>query len=418
MKKILVIDETQLVRDFLKRKLSDYAFDVKLAVSGLDGAAKLRTELPDLVIVDYHLKRKPIKELLKEKQSNKNTAGIPVIVASKRTDRKALLEVAPYNVKKFLTKPLKVDALLGAVSGVLGTKVELDTTPCIIEAHVNDGLMMIEVAQGLNREKVDLLRYKIQELLELYGLSNPRVLVMMTNIEISTADSIKLNSLFTTIIENSGSSQKRIKVLTRSEYVQQFLASRSNFAGVSVVDSLEAAMDDLFGERSGEGKETVESQLQGVIASDDRQISKAENINLRFAAEPSADSGIAEVGKTVRIAVVDDDPTVLELVKRAFADTSFEFNLFANGKEFVDSSTVDDADLIFLDLMMPVMGGFQVLQHIDQPNTRRPVIVLSALSKRETVLHALQLGVTSYLTKPIQPKDIRNKAAEVLQLNF
>ena len=414
MKKILVIDETQLVRDFLERKLRDYAFDVSLAVSGLDGAVKLRTELPDLVIVDYHLRRKPIKEFLKEKQRDKNTAAVPVIVASKRTDRRALLEVAPYNVKKVLTKPLKVDALLSAVGEVLDTKVEIDTTACIIEAHVNDDLLLIEVAQGLNREKVDLLRYKIQELLVLYGLSNPKVLVIMTSIEISTADSIKLNSLFTTILETTGSTKKRIRVLTRSEYVQQFLSSRTNFAGVTVVDSLETAMDNLF----GKSKEPADSQLEGLISGGGRQPSKAEAINLKFATEASAHSELAEVGKTGRIVVVDDDPTVIELVRSAFADTSFEFESFANGKEFVDSSAVDNADLILLDLNMPIMGGFEVLQHLDQPNARHPIIILSALSKRETVLQALELGVTSYLTKPIQPSELRNKTAEILQLNF
>ena len=415
MKKILVIDEAQLVRDFLKRKLSDYAFDVKLAVNGLDGALKLRTELPDLVIVDYHLKRKPIKELLQEKQANKNTANIPVIVASKRTDRATLLEVAPYNVKKFLTKPLKVDSLLSAVGEVLGAKVEIDATPCIMEAHVNDDLLLIEVAQGLNREKVDLLRYKIQELLVLYRLSNPKVLVMMTSIEISTADSIKLNSLFTTIIETTGSAKKQIKVLTRSEYVRQFLTSRSNFAGITAVDSLETAMDGLF----GESKASADRQREGLIAGGGgRQPDKVENINLRFATEANAHSELAEVGKTGRVVVVDDDPIVFELVRSAFADTSFEFDTFVNGKEFIDSNAAGKADLILLDLNMPVMDGFQVLQHIDQPNARHQIIVMSASSKRETVLRALELGVTSYLTKPIQPIDLRNKAAEILQLNF
>jgi CheY-like chemotaxis protein len=44
MKKILVIDESQLFRDYLKKKLEDYGFEVSVAVSGLDGASKLRSQ--------------------------------------------------------------------------------------------------------------------------------------------------------------------------------------------------------------------------------------------------------------------------------------------------------------------------------------------------------------------------------------
>ena len=74
--------------------------------------------------------------------------------------------------------------------------------------------------------------------------------------------------------------------------------------------------------------------------------------------------------------------------------------------------------LVFLDLMMPEMDGFQVLQNIKQIEKRPPIIVLSALSKRETVMQALQLGVSSYMIKPLKPQTIRMKASEILQMNF
>ena len=149
MKKVLVIDESQLFRDYLKKKLEDYGFEVDVAVSGLDGGSKLRGSLPDLLITDYNLSRKSAVDLLKEKHQDPNARDIPVIMASAKVDRDALMEVARYNVRKFLTKPIRVDALLKAVSETLSVPVSIDTTPCIVEAHVNEDIMFIEVAQGL-----------------------------------------------------------------------------------------------------------------------------------------------------------------------------------------------------------------------------------------------------------------------------
>jgi|GEM_PF-4446998 len=68
--------------------------------------------------------------------------------------------------------------------------------------------------------------------------------------------------------------------------------------------------------------------------------------------------------------------------------------------------------------MMPEMDGFQVLQKLKGVENRPPIIVLSALSKREAVIQALKLGVSSYMIKPLKPQAIRTKASEVLQMNF
>ena len=200
-KRILVIDESALFRDFLQQKLQEYGFEVEAAVNGLDGWSKLRGDPPDLVVMDYYLSRVSSVELLQKKQEDKNVAAVPVIMASARIDREKIIQVARYNVRKFFTKPIKIDALLNTVSELLGVKLDLDNTPSIIEAHFNDEILFIEVAQGLNQEKIELLRYKIKELLELYEVKNPKVLLMMSSIEVTAQDSLKLATLIQNIVE-------------------------------------------------------------------------------------------------------------------------------------------------------------------------------------------------------------------------
>ena len=346
MKNILVIDESQLFRDYLKKKLEDYGFDVSVAVSGLDGASKLRSLTPDLLITDYHLSRKSAVELLKEKHADPNTKGIPVIVASAKMDRDALVEVAAYNVKKFLAKPIRVDALLKAVSEVLDVPVSIDTSACIIEAHVNEDIIFVEVAQGLNREKIDLLHYKIEELMDLYELKNPKVLVMMTSIEVSTADSIKLSALFSTLMESSGAMKKYTKVLTQSEYVKEFLEGREDYAGIDVTDSLEHAMDGLLGKKTGGPiLDPGADARDDVVQTSAPKKKKKEAINMRFQEEQKHTFDLSSLGDSVQISIVDDDEIIQELIRTAFSDTKFRIKAYSNGKEFLAGENSMDSDL-------------------------------------------------------------------------
>ena len=176
MKKILLIDDSILFRQYLANKLVENGFEVIEAGNGLEGALKLRNDMPDLVIMEYYLTRKSSVEILKEKMDNKNVVDVPVIMISTKIDREKILSVAQFNVKKFFSKPIKLDALLQTVSGFLQVKVEIDKSPCIIEAHFNDEILFIEIALGLNTEKIELLKFKITELAQLYGVASPKVL--------------------------------------------------------------------------------------------------------------------------------------------------------------------------------------------------------------------------------------------------
>ena len=62
--------------------------------------------------------------------------------------------------------------------------------------------------------------------------------------------------------------------------------------------------------------------------------------------------------------------------------------------------------------------GFQVMAEMKRMNRSVPIIVLSALSQRETVVKALKNGVTSYIIKPLDPVSVLNKAKEILKANF
>jgi DNA-binding response OmpR family regulator len=419
MKKILVVDESPLFRNFLKGKFEAFGFEVTLAVNGLEGALKLRSFLPDLIVTDYALSRKSCTEFLREKKSNPNTANTPVIIVSNPIDRNKLIEVAKYGVKKFFTKPLKIDAFVKTVSEILQVNLSLDSTPCIISAHFNDEVFIIEVAMGLNSEKIDLLRFKLTELLDLYEVREPKVLVIMSNLEIAANDSLKLGSLLSVIVEYSQAKPKFIKILTNSAYIRHYVEGRSDFAEIDVTGSLEHAMDGLLGRKTGS---FIKGDNMGVqeefLAAAAPRREADEEIQMRFAQEAPAAPSLTDIAASMSIAVVDDDLVIQEFIKTAFIDTSFEVDTYNNGGEYLKSGKEKNYDVIFLDLMMPVMDGFETLRNMALNGIKKPVIVLSALSKQETVIKALQLGVRSYLIKPLKPEDIRKKTTEILRANF
>lgn len=426
MKKILVIDESPLFRNYLVKKLGSYGFEVVQGANGLDGTVKMRNELPDLIIMDYYLSRKSSVELLEEKNRNRNVSGIPVLMVSSQIDKRKVVELAGYNVRKIISKPLKMEQLIQTISTVLDVELKTDDTPCVIEAHFNEDILFIEISQGLNTEKIEQLQYKINELLELYQVKMPKVLIMMTSIDFNKDQYWKMNALLDIIIEHAQADPKFIKILTTNASIKDLVEKSETYSKIGVHDSLDKAMDSVLGLKAdsiAHDEVVREKLLKSTAPKKDR----AESIQLRFDAKEisqedrkaeSESRGAALFNTEVEVAIVDDDFVIQELLKTVFSETKWKLTVYQNGKEFVMDKDKHNFALAFLDLMMPQMNGFQVLEYLKKDADDMPVIVFSALSQKETVVKAVSYGIKSYLTKPLKPEQLLRKAAEVLYPSF
>ena len=163
-----------------------------------------------------------------------------------KLNKERILAIARYNVKKFFSKPIKIDSLIRTVSELLDITLEIDNTPCIIDAHFNDGIIFIEVARGLNMEKIDLLKYKITEILKLYGITTPKVLIIMTDVQVTEADRSKFNSFLQIVHESTQTPLKGIKILTSSDVLKKLLKSSSEFGKIELTNDINQAMDKLY----------------------------------------------------------------------------------------------------------------------------------------------------------------------------
>ncbi len=117
------------------------------------------------------------------------------------------------------------------------------------------------------------------------------------------------------------------------------------------------------------------------------------------------------------ILACDDDKVVLAAIHEAF---SSDYNLLMahDGHEAIELANDHDIDLILLDIMMPGFDGFSTLMLLkENENTKNiPVIMLTAVGKKEKVIAAFKDGAAGYLLKPFKEDALRDKIESVLEM--
>ena len=114
------------------------------------------------------------------------------------------------------------------------------------------------------------------------------------------------------------------------------------------------------------------------------------------------------------VLVVDDDPTVREVVSRYLTRDGHQVLQRSNGIEGLQAALAERPDLIVLDLMMPGMDGLQMCQELRRTSTV-PVIMLTALGEEADRVVGLQYGADDYVTKPFSPRELALRVAGVLR---
>lgn len=115
-----------------------------------------------------------------------------------------------------------------------------------------------------------------------------------------------------------------------------------------------------------------------------------------------------ESGMAKKILAVDDERHIVRLVQVNLERQGYEVVTAFDGKEALEKVSSEQPDLIVLDVMMPYMDGFEVLQNLKRdPGTRDiPVIMLTAKAQDADVFRGWQSGVDCYLTKPFNPMEL------------
>ncbi len=109
-----------------------------------------------------------------------------------------------------------------------------------------------------------------------------------------------------------------------------------------------------------------------------------------------------------RILAVDDDPDALFILDRLLCRQGYRVFTAAGGRAALEALEREPVDVIVLDVMMPDLDGLQVAAALRQNERTRgvPIILLTASSHTETRLAAMALGVSEFVTKPLNSRDL------------
>lgn len=120
-------------------------------------------------------------------------------------------------------------------------------------------------------------------------------------------------------------------------------------------------------------------------------------------------------GNRKRILIIDDDPEVLDIL-RSYLEADYYIGTVSDGQFALDYIRENQTDLILMDVYMPGMNGFEVLDSIRKVHDGEgiPVIFITGKSNRNMVLESINVGVNGYLVKPIARDRLIRKVKEVL----
>ena len=118
-----------------------------------------------------------------------------------------------------------------------------------------------------------------------------------------------------------------------------------------------------------------------------------------------------------RVLVVDDEPDIVALVAYHLAKTGYRVSTAATGAEALQAARDERPVLVVLDLMLPDMSGFDVLEHLRATPPTQDVAVLMLTARKEEAdrIRGLSLGADDYLTKPFSPQELVLRVGAILR---
>lgn len=120
-----------------------------------------------------------------------------------------------------------------------------------------------------------------------------------------------------------------------------------------------------------------------------------------------SDSLVGSKVSRAKILVVEDDHEMRRLLADELADEGYEVSEAENGDEAALKCVSEKFNLVITDMVMPKMGGLDLLTRIKDVQPETPVILITAFGDQASLMEALQKGALNYICKPFKTKDLK-----------
>ena len=415
MKHVLIIDASPTFLEFLRDKLEEEKIEVTSIQGKRDAMTKIISILPDLVILDINEDNafSAMLGFLQKVNADPNASRIPIIAVGPIYERSEIEIFAKLGLVKYFVKPIKFDIFFESIGHILRTAFSMDITPCVLDLHRNGNIIFIEIAQGLNREKIQLLKYKLGEITNAEKIS-PKIILMMSNLELTFVDGFNIEFLLDCILANSRIHAKNIKILSFSSFVKDLIDGHEDYSGIEVVTDISQVLNSVLDNSASSKVSDLITDNILATGEDDTEGS----LEIRFSSDASAilpdETDMQEDSKKPKVAIVDDDAVISKLLSSAFEAAGFVCKQYSTGTEFLSQFSKSKYDIIILDIFMPGISGFDTLKRLQNVPSPPPVIVYSQAVDREMIIQILSFGAKQYIVKPQKPEVIVQKALEII----
>jgi len=116
-----------------------------------------------------------------------------------------------------------------------------------------------------------------------------------------------------------------------------------------------------------------------------------------------------------KILIIEDDPTILRVVKDNFTTRGYRVQIARDGEEGLDAALNGRPDLIILDIMLPKINGFEICRAVRAEKLEMPILMLTAKGQEEDIVRGLELGADDYITKPFSMRELMARAQAFLR---
>lgn len=432
MPKILLVEDNDVNRDMLSRRLERQGYEIIIAVNGAEGVTKTQSDQPDLVLMDLHLPVLDGWEATRRIKANPQTQKIPVMALTADAIVGEREKALAAGCDEFDTKPVNFPRLLEKIAALikpaapppvapppeptspsdqqqqrmLRTRLRREFEPPICNI-IGYSDLLLDLASGQPNLTDDLQKIHAsgtQLLRFVHAILNP-VLVELQQQDINfLAPALRLE-LLTPLSTVMGYCEMLLEEAPADLIpdLEQIHTSAEHL--LTQVNSLESLLNQqLQSIQTGHSQElgTVEQMPRSLSASGSQRYSASENYR-------------SPVNQDSRILVVDDHPASSTLLCRQLERQGYAVTIATTSQQAMQTIVAQPHDLILLDLNLP--GSLKMLEQLKAHAAWQhiPVLMMSTPDEIETIVLGVAMGAADYVTRPFHSVLLHAKVSACLE---
>lgn len=406
--RLLVVEDDSDIRYLLSAVLAGDRREILTAGSGRDARVHLQKADLDLVVLDLILPDVDGRSLLTEMRDHPQTASVQVIVVTARGGAEARQDCYELGADAFIEKPFDPDQLAADVS------VRLERGAALRRSAFTDPLTGLLNKAGLQSRRADACPYAL-------GLIEIDLARWTASGGWDEVD--RLVAEVARKLRDSVGERAAIGRIGGGDFVLLWERAGADAMSALASEALElvrGVSSDELGFHAGDLTATVgvvaaeaQDSLDDALEEARRRIFQA---RARSGHQVVADDSHAVLARR-RILVAEDDEISASILVHKLGKEGFEVARFDNGAKAYVAAMMQPPDLVILDVKMPGLDGFEVLDRLrkDTRLAQTAVVMLTSMGQEADVVRGFELGADDYVLKPFSPVELTARIRRLLK---